>query len=214
MSVSESRFVLFLERFKRLIEYASVRYSIDGILEKEVLYQEGLIVLYEILDIYDGKADDEEVCRRFKAALFYKMLDQVKFYKCRCRDWKLTVNNNATDEEVDLISSCVEDDYYLSPYEYMEHKNLEKFFDYLVCELIEERDDEALVVLNEIAFTRQIDKEIMDSFERFPRNLSYQILSKVLNKNYGVVRGALNRIRSKCIVICPKFDISVAEYVR
>lgn len=99
MENSSALFDRKLQKYDRLIRYASYRYALPGVLEHEDLYQEGLIILATFIksDRFDPDSIDFE--KMFKTELWHGLSHHLHKFKTAKRDFKKIIPHDYSDLE-------------------------------------------------------------------------------------------------------------------
>lgn len=195
-----------LNQVERLVRYAANQYAIPGVLASEDLYQEGMLVLLEVLNELNEaeKSDEELVVRKLKAHLWYAMKYIPRHYRAKKRDVRSTVSSTELD-----VYDLLPDEYYLNPEEVCIHRDTEAFFDILLSELETDGDFFGSAVLSELVFPSELPDGVESSYERMPVHRSINMLSRLMDLPWHTVRRALERVRSAYLDLAPVFDAPV-----
>lgn len=109
---NDIQFEQAFKKYKRLIWYVAYRNEITGVLSIEDLYQEGCILLYNIVKTYE----EQDVEPVFRKSLPVKMIELRRQTIQQCRDYRkqvpLEVLMHSTNMDINL-----DDEPYGSPFE-------------------------------------------------------------------------------------------------
>ncbi len=216
--------------YEPLLWYAARRFEIPGILPREDLYQEGLIVLDELLtETIVNHPDSGDFTRSFKTRLFHRMSEKLKPHKTQKRDWKKELRDLLFKDERDndgtvSIFNRIPQSTFPSPDHLSELLALQQYLDALESDLKQasltgqlwgNSADDALEVLHLVIDPDlKIPKEISSIYERFPTALTKPLLSELTGWDRNKVRRALRRLRKHARELAPKFGIEVPPEVK
>lgn len=109
--VREVQFEVLLKKFNSLIQFAAERMAIPGKIDSDDQYQEGCLVLKEVLDttlnggVY-GFADPNcnEFAAVFKTGLWWRLTQKLNAHKAKCRDVRKETSPYISSDEGDEIA--------------------------------------------------------------------------------------------------------------
>ena len=94
-------FVQKLKEHESLIRYAAKRYRIQGVVEPEDLYQEGLMILHQMIDKYDFDPYSDDFRKMFKTELWHGLWKMLRHSKATKRDHRATVVHDFQEPDYD-----------------------------------------------------------------------------------------------------------------
>lgn len=193
-----------VQEYNRLIWYAARRYRIQGVLDPEDLYQEGLIILDKMFREYDFHPDSPDFRKMFKTELWHGLHHVLQRHKAEKRDHRNTV----LGEDVSELIESSEGDMWDRPrpetpeqkiFAGLEIERVDEFIETLYQQL----DWEAQVVLREIinprsweeipesCRTTKNDEPVWRKFKQIPQH----VIANILDWPLIAVRRAIKRIR-------------------
>jgi RNA polymerase sigma factor (sigma-70 family) len=217
MSNRDDAFTIKLQQYDSLLWYVSKHYEIEGVLPREDLYQEALIVLDETVEVDEEHIRSDEFARELRNNLKYRLANARRHLSRDKRDWRrlLALTDGSawggTAEEptpAGVTSTmshspskgCPE---FIATIDLEEQPNPETIVieteeslkaQAFIGDLIERVDPTSQQVLNSL-LADDLPDEVASRYRRLPKHTSQEMLAQMLGWDRSKVKRALERIR-------------------
>lgn len=203
-------FATKLKQFDGLIRYAARRCRTPAI-DADDLYQEGTIILDNMLDKYEFDPASDDFDRMFKTELWHGLVDALRKTKAKKRDFRST--SYLEDIEADDYSVVVGGK---SPEDILSEKEVAirvgEFLDKLIAAL----DYDSVLVLGELVSPTSWDElprdvkslSDYDLYERVPSKVPNYIRAEVLGMSPTKFKRTIRKIRSRASQVLKAYPIN------
>jgi len=216
MTAYDAEFAAILQEYIGLIKYAAKRYSVPGLLDKEDLVQEGMLILDQLLEDNEFDPTTPDFRRMFKTLLWHGLASKVSAFRAQKRDFRKLVYENDTDDEGGdtsgswLVSSDPSPEQLSASI--ADAEVLRNFLETLLARL----DDEAKGILQEILSEKSWEEipeqyrctELEDEYTRVPkRKVTGYALAGSLGIPFIRFKRGLKRIRVAAVDVADEVGL-------